>query len=160
MFVFDDVFDESEITRYHTIIRNHYKEMVSLGHDFRHWYPTRNFSIKEDPFIFKIKDFIESKVRVKLTANDAELQTWHIGSISHPHIHADGGREQGDYNTLLYLNDDFVGGEFYTKTGITIKPIKNRLTFFNGKETYHGINRVHGNHRYTLIVWWKNSEFY
>ena len=160
MFIFDDGFEESEVTKYHDFISNHYKKMVSLGHDPEHWYPTRNVKIERDSVVTKIKEFIESKVRVKLTMGDAEMQTWHVGSLSHPHVHDDKGRQGGDYNSLLYLNDDFGGGEFYTKTGIIIKPVKGRLTFFNGREIYHGLNPVQGTHRHTIIVWWKNTEFY
>jgi len=46
-----------------------------------------------------------------------------------------------DYNSLLYLNDNFSGGEFFTETGLTIKPIPGRLTFFDGSIVTHGVNK-------------------
>jgi hypothetical protein len=60
---------------------------------------------------------------------------------------------------LLYLNDDFEGGEFFTDTGIRIKPKKNRLTFFNGSAIPHGLTKVEKAHRYTIIFWWKGTRF-
>jgi hypothetical protein len=134
--------------------------MISKGYNFEHWYPTRNLKIENDLVVPHIQSFIESKIRVKLTVNDAELMTWPIGSHSFVHVHQAGGRENGDYNSLLYLNDDFEGGEFFTTTGLTIKPIKGRLTFFDGSKIYHGLNHVKNCHRYTLSIWWKNTEFY
>jgi len=160
MFVFDNVLDDTEVTKYHDFIRNHYAKMISLGHDPNRWHPTRNVNIHRDSVVNKIQTFLESKLRVKLTMGDAEMQTWPVGSHSLAHVHDDNGRTEGDYNSLLYLNDEFGGGEFFTKTGIIIKPVKGRLTFFNGRETYHGLNPVQGVHRHTIIVWWKNTEFY
>ena len=160
MFIFDNVLSESEVTTYHNFISNHYKNMISLGHDPGKWHPTRNVNITRDSIVIKIREFIESNIRVKLTVGDAEMQTWPVGSYSLPHVHDDNGRAEGDYNSLLYLNEDFSGGEFFTQTGIIIKPVRSRLTFFNGRETYHGLNPVQGVNRHTIIVWWKNTEFY
>lgn len=159
MFIFDNVFHSDVIDTYKNKIDSHYKYQVSIGSDPEAWKPTRNLVITDDPIVTHIRNFIESKLRVRLTIDDAEMQTWHEGVWSEMHKHTFNGREEGDYNSLLYLNDDFQDGEFYTDD-IIIKPLKNRLTFFNGRDIMHGVNTVKGANRYTIICWWKNTKFY
>lgn len=142
-------------------VAQHFEQMLAQQHDYMAFYPTRNVILKpEDPIIAIVQTFLESKIKARLTCYEAELQTWPIKSYSKLHVHDKPGRIQGDYNSLLYLNDDFDSGEFYTNTGIIITPKKNRLTFFDGKHTYHGVKPVERNHRYTAIFWWKNTQFY
>ena len=113
----------------------------------------------DDKIIKMVQDLLESKLRLKLTCHHAELQTWPIGVDSPLHVHEkSGGREKGDYNSLLYLNDNFEDGEFYTSHGVTIKPKKNRLTFFDGKNIPHGVKQIYGHHRYSVIFWWINTK--
>jgi len=80
--------------------------------------------------------------------------------ISQPHTHTykrDEKRE--DYNSLLYLNDDFDGGVFFAEAmGIT--PVPGRLTFFDGTKVPHGLTKVSKAHRHTIIFWWKDTQFY
>ena len=160
MFIFDNVFPESTIDSYYLRISQHYENMLKSGCPSMFWYPSRNINIKNDPIGDQLQQYIESVVRVKLEISNVELQTWPVGSDSGFHIHKENNEKIGDFNSLLYLNDDFEGGEFITSKGIMIKPIKNRLTFFNGSKEYHGINPVLKAHRYTIIVWWRNTQFY
>lgn len=160
MFIFDNAIDAQTVQKYYDKISTHYLEMLSQGHNYAEWYPTRNLRITDHEVIEDIKNFLEKKIRVKLTVDEAELQTWPIGISSDPHVHDSDGRRMTDYNSLLYLNDDFERGEFFTTTGLTIKPLKNRLTFFDGRNVTHGIHAPKNKHRHTIIVWWKNSKFY
>ena len=94
---------------------------------------------------------------VKLTCHQAQTQVWNKESYSQLHTHTYNDRENTDFNSLIYLNDNFDGGEFIT-TNQSYKPEFGSLTFFNGKQIYHGVNKVSKNHRYTLIFWWENTE--
>jgi hypothetical protein len=58
------------------------------------------------------------------------------------------------------LNDAFEGGEFYTEKGVTYKPKTGALTFFNGSTVMHGVKKVLGCDRYTLILWWKRPTVF
>ena len=106
-----------------------------------------------------VKNFLEKSCNCKLTCSQAQIQLWPIGSKSILHTHIKGGRESTDYNSLIYLNSDFDGGEFITNN-LIIKPEPGMLTFFNGHQIYHGVNKVKNKHRYTLIFWWQNTIFY
>jgi hypothetical protein len=160
MFIFDNVLRISVLEEYKERIRNHYQTMISLGFtgdDYSEWPSCRLLDIKEDKIVEIVKNFIESKIRVKLECDSAQLQAWPIGSLSvqHKHKHA----RPGDYNSSLYLNDDFDGGEFFTKD-ILLKPTKNRLTFFDGSNILHGVNQVNRSERFSMIFWWKNTKFF
>ena len=88
----------------------------------------------------------------KLKIYESLIQLWPIQSKSDSHIHTEPDRAQGTYNSILYLNDNFFGGEFFTNK-ITIKPKPGMLTFFNGKTTNHGLHPVHWNNRYAITFW-------
>ena len=118
----------------------------------------RTVDITPDPIVEKVKQFLYEKTKVKLEIQKAELQNWNVGSESELHIHIDRFKGEGleaiKYNSLIYLNDDFGGGEFYTKD-TSIKPEKGMLTFFDGSQTYHGVKKVKKKDRKTIIFWWK-----
>ena len=158
--IFDNVCNLPIIENYKNKIFNHYNSM-KLHNDPLEWYPTRNITLNlNDPLIFFIKKYIETKIKVTTNCYQAELQTWPVGEHSGLHRHEEFGREQGDFNSVLYLNEDFEGGEFFTENGVTIKPKTNRLTFFNGKEIFHGVKKVVGSDRFTVIFWLKNTKFF
>ena len=53
------------------------------------------------------------------------------------------------YSIVIFLNDDFEGGELVFDN-ITIKPVKNMLISFS-KELGHHVKKVTGGERYTLV---------
>lgn len=159
MHVFDDVLPLSTIEAYKKAAEDHFAAQIEAGHSPLLWYPTRNVEITSHDVVATVRSFLESKLRIRLTCYQAELQAWPVGIASEPHIHKK-GREFGDYNSLLYLNDDFRGGEFFAEPGIVIKPVKNRLTLFDGSRVYHGITKVEERHRYTMIFWWRDTVVY
>ena len=54
------------------------------------------------------------------------------------------------YSFVIFLNDDFEGGELVFDN-ITVKPRKKQLVYFTGDET-HCINTVVSGDRYTLVA--------
>lgn len=56
------------------------------------------------------------------------------------------------YGCILYLNDDFDGGELhYINQNIDVRPQKNTLVVHPGSDKYlHGVNQVYNAKRYTL----------
>jgi hypothetical protein len=59
------------------------------------------------------------------------------------------------YGAVLYINDDFEGGElFYPKIELTIKPKKNMFICHRGDmpEYEHGINKIIKGNRYTITT--------
>ena len=118
----------------------------------------RTIDITNFRIVGRVKKFLQKNCKCKLTCHQAQIQLWPIDSKSNLHIHTEDHREMTDYNSLIYLNDNFVGGEFLLEN-LHIRPKSGMLTFFNGSKLHHGVNKVQNNHRYTLIFWWKNTIF-
>tara|TARA_R110000796_G_scaffold221386_1_gene337452 strand:+ start:235 stop:726 length:492 start_codon:yes stop_codon:yes gene_type:complete len=119
--------------------------------------------------IYKLQpnDFIINKVQsffkdfnIFLKAVDASITTWNVGTWSNLHVHGKGNTAYDDmrhntkYNSIIYLNNNFEGGEFYTDN-ITIKPKKGTLTLFDGSKIFHGIKEIKKEERYIIIIWWE-----
>lgn len=95
------------------------------------------------------------------------LVKWENGDNQRPH--ADGENETNDhpyywrnFGCVLYLNDNYSGGEIYfPNQNIEIKPKPNTLVFFPGTMEYlHGVNPITNGIRYTLTSFWTyNKEF-
>jgi Rps23 Pro-64 3,4-dihydroxylase Tpa1-like proline 4-hydroxylase len=67
------------------------------------------------------------------------------------------------YATILYLNDNYEGGElFFKNVGLEIKPEKGSLIIFPGTEEFsHGVNAVKsGPIRYVIVGFIKEKDFY
>lgn len=103
-------------------------------------------------------NLLKTKLNVDLELVRIELQTWPINTNGPLHSHNE-SNEKTDYNSLLYLNDDFNGGEFYTENGLIVRPTPGRLTFFDGFNIRHGVADIYDNNRYTMIFWWNNTKF-
>lgn len=94
------------------------------------------------------------------------LVKWEMGDIQYPH--ADGEIENGiqhefywrNFGCVLYLNDDYDGGEIYfPNQNIEIKPKPNTLVFFPGTLEYlHGVKEITNGIRYTLTSFWTHNQ--
>ena len=61
-----------------------------------------------------------------------------------------------NYNSLVYLNDDYLGGELLVPSlNIKLKPKKGTLVAFQGGNTPHGVGEILQGTRYTVICWWE-----
>ena len=117
----------------------------------------RTIDITNDPIVAKVGYFLEKQLSIRLTCSQAEIQIWPKNYGSALHKHDSSGRENTDFNSMIYLNDNYGGGEFYTEKGVCYKPVTGALTFFNGAVNMHGVKKVLGSDRFTLIFWWTNT---
>lgn len=58
------------------------------------------------------------------------------------------------YTSIIYLNNDYEGGETIVE-GIFIKPEIGNIITFKGSEIPHGINEIKGANRFAIPVWYK-----
>jgi hypothetical protein len=87
-----------------------------------------------------------------------QIMSWPVGVHMPPH--ADNANPDGsphamahrDFSGIVYLNDDFQGGEFYfTALDLVIKPKKGMLLAFTaGCYHEHAVLRVEGSQRLTM----------
>jgi hypothetical protein len=142
-------------------MQEHYRKCVI--EDPRSWeqWHVRTLDITTDPIVDTVIDVIESKIKIKLLCHQSQIQIWPQGVnlCFHKHEQDIKGRNRTRlYNSLLYLNQDFRGGEFVTEQGIKIEPRIGTLTFFNGNDIMHGVAPFYGNDRYTIIFWWSRES--
>ena len=61
------------------------------------------------------------------------------------------------YTSIIYLNDDFDGGE--TVVGNEkVKPEMGKILSFNGSKILHEVLKINSGVRYTVPVWYKSFE--
>jgi len=105
------------------------------------------------PNIFK-KLFSDISIYIKEIDNDLfinylEIVKWPEGQYQS--LHKD--FEWHPYTSILYLNDDYEGGQ--TKVGDQIiQPKKGTIISFKGKDISHQVLKVTKGNRYTVPVWY------
>ena len=80
--------------------------------------------------------------------------TWNTGEFGSPHIDDQDPEEFIEYSTVIYLNDDFSGGDiFFPGFQFNYAPKKYAAVFFisNGPLWKHGIAPVESGTRSTLL---------
>ncbi len=85
--------------------------------------------------------------------NWMQIVKWPVGAFQLHHI--DQSQPDISMSSILYLNDDYEGGETNYEDGTIFKPKKGRLLFFDGKYYEHGVKEVRNNIRYTVATWYK-----
>jgi hypothetical protein len=67
-----------------------------------------------------------------------------------------------DFSSVLYLNDNFKGGEtYFPKLDHIIKPKTGKLTFFPSGSTHiHGVKKIIEGNRFTLATWFTKDKRY
>lgn len=102
----------------------------------------------------------------RIYADSLNLIKWPHGYVQPAHADDENfGGEPHIYNwrqigCVLYLNDDFDGGEIhFPQHGVTIEVKPKMLAFFPGDINHaHGVNRVLNGTRYTVSTFWTNYE--
>lgn len=96
------------------------------------------------------------KTKSKVYTVEGFLTRWDVGSSALPHTDNHHGYEFLEYSTVIYLNDDFEGGEIYfPNLDFTYKPNKGDAVLFPCNDiTYlHGVKETTSGTRYTLAMW-------
>jgi hypothetical protein len=98
--------------------------------------------------------------------DDFTLVRWLTNDDHEPH--ADSVNPDGQphpffwrkYTAVIYLNQDFQGGELYfPNQGVCLSPEPNSLAFFPGALEYlHGVKMITSGTRYTLASFWTDDE--
>ena len=107
-------------------------------------------------------------IRHEIYADSIQLVSWPEGLGMPPHYdnrhpnknepHTTPWRE---YAGVIYLNDNFSGGEFFINSAnpmIMLKPEKGMLVVFGCGEGYmHGVCPAYGHTRYTMPCWFTSD---
>jgi hypothetical protein len=127
--------------------------------------------------INQVKDKLEYKYGQRLVCDPqiwgriwsiGDFQTMHSDSeynnselsleINHsdPHWHGHMPRFLSDYSSLVYLNDDYEGGEIvFPEYDLAIKPKAGEVVTFPTNAMYlHAVNHVKSGTRYNIVLKW------
>jgi hypothetical protein len=159
------------------ISETRYNENGTIIYDSGYWdnrvatYPT---IMKKDPSVVdtiqeivkRLKLEIDNFFDVDAKATSPALVRWLPGQLQMPHadkeLHqgADAGKPNDfpwyDLATIIYLNDEYEGGELYfPNQDIQFKPKRGAAYFFPGDKNYiHGITEIKSGTRYTCPFFW------
>jgi predicted 2-oxoglutarate/Fe(II)-dependent dioxygenase YbiX len=117
---------------------------------------------KMSEYVLRMQKMIEYKFGRRLEPGTLGIRRWDEGECQGPH--ADGETFDGvpndtyivDYGSILYLNDNYAGGELYFPAyDICFKPSAGTLAYFPSSTYYvHGVHPVSGGIRYTSPHFW------
>lgn len=110
----------------------------------------------------KHKKIIENFFNVDLCKNRPNVVIWRTGNYQDPHAdkETNDGKTilvpENDIASLIYLNDDFKGGEIYFPIQkIEIKPEAGDAIFFPGDNKYlHGVKKITEGNRFSSTAFW------
>ena len=92
----------------------------------------------------------------KFSQDNLHLMRWDVGHEMRPHNDLGGHNEfaHRHYASIVYLNDNYVGGDLYIpKFDINIKPKKGLFVCFEGSKIEHGVSKIEEGTRFTSICW-------
>lgn len=117
-------------------------------------------------YIDKLKDILEKIFNVKLYSRPPHIVRWFEGLYQEPH--ADKQLNDGspnpfpnyDINSLIYINEDFEGGElYYPQHNFQIKPKPGLAVAHPGDIHYmHGVRKVTSGERWTMPSFYTITE--
>lgn len=100
------------------------------------------------------EDFFNKKFKIE----NLNLTIWKEGHEMPPHSDYGAKNEfpKREYASLIYLNDNYVGGELYIpKLNFELKPKKGQLICFQGGKYLHGVRKIISGERLTSICWFQ-----
>jgi len=152
--VIDNFLDKEE-TKF---LINYYNSNESKTFVFGNTYPL-DLPIKNinQDFNFLIKKLNTNAKKINNSEIDwFQIVRWGI-STGQP-LHFDTASNQTTLSSILYLNDDFQGGETYYKDGSLFSPVTGRILYFDGNYYKHGVKPITKGTRYTVATWYKKEN--
>lgn len=117
-------------------------------------------------YVNDVQREVEYKFGRQLEQAKPGFRKWYPGEYQD--LHADGETAGGwpgynyivDYGSIMYLNDEYEGGEiFFPKYDIQLKPKSGTLIFFPSTNMYaHGVTEVTDGVRFTSAHFWVPSK--
>jgi len=116
-----------------------------------------NISLKDENLKFLINKLNISAKKINNSQLDwLQIVKWKVSKGQD--LHFDTASNQTTLSSILYLNDDFEGGETYYEDGTLFSPITGRILYFNGNYYKHGVKPITKGTRYTIATWYKKNE--
>lgn len=115
----------------------------------------------------KLEEAVNAVYGKVVTPSSIHAQKWEVGSSANPH--SDNSDFEGNptegfdnlkYVGILYLNDDYAGGDLYfPEHNISIHPNAGSMYIFSGGvENIHGVTEITEGTRYSIVSFWDFKE--
>lgn len=103
----------------------------------------------------KVKAVLEDLYGIKVTAGSAHVAKWEPGQKLELHVDDLGRTSYNHIATLIYLNEDYEGGEIEFPThNLSFKLSPGSLIMFPGNMNYpHEVKSILSGYRYTMPMW-------
>jgi hypothetical protein len=111
-------------------------------------------------FVEKL-NFLTFKLNKIAEEFDAQIDWFQIvkwPKNSFQELHFDTAKKETILSSIVYLNDNFEGGQTYFEEGTIFKPKKGRGLFFDGQYYKHGVTPVKKQIRYVVATWYKKIK--
>ena len=82
---------------------------------------------------------------------------WPIGTFMKPHFDSNNVHTPNKVAAMLYLNNDFEGGNLIFQD-VTVKPEPGKLIIFENTKNLHYVDKVENSERYALSFWYYSVE--
>ena len=134
---------------------NFYKSYEFKSFNYRDTRPLdlKESSMLELEFLFKKLNKYASKFKAKLEWT--QIVKWPVGSTQNLHFD-----DVGDpvLTSVLYLNDNYKGGQTYYEEGTIFKPKTGRIVYFDGQQYKHGVKPVEKETRFVVAAWYRGKN--
>lgn len=156
---------------------------MSLNLDMSNWDTIYSLDRNKYTNILSLaQQHVEDRFKVKVTKEQFLISRWREGREQRPHIDYLKDEENNNikdlyeagmddnfinefkerfkakhYSTIIYLNDNFEGGELYFPQydNLTLKPETGMMICFKGDTHHlHGVKEIIKNIRYTISIFW------
>jgi hypothetical protein len=129
--------------------------------------PTDKISVED---MGKIRDkmhqTVEEILKVRVKNVTMSGHKYPVGSYAAPHSDSselDGtpnSWQMNKYAAILYLNDDYEGGQIYfPQHNVDISPKAGSLLVFEGSHEYlHGVREITSGDRFTILAFWDKAD--
>lgn len=136
--ILDDTADRQSYARFISILYRIRSEVYRATKEVRNMYPDT----------FQVVKWVDGDGQIP-HADNVEIKSGY-GGIAPWRL----------YSSVVYLNDNFVGGEtYFDSLGIEVDPVPGRLSIFScGIEHTHGVREIEGGIRKTLISFWSDQH--
>jgi|TARA_R100001163_G_scaffold20918_1_gene17997 hypothetical protein len=117
-----------------------------------------NFPIKLSSDNEQFKHFIDNLNYVAKTLSKSQIDWMEIvrwPKNSSQQYHWDDASPYTTLSSIVFLNDNYEGGQTNYQEGTIFRPKQGRALFFDGKHYRHGVKKVENGERYTVATWYK-----
>jgi hypothetical protein len=128
------------------------------------------FKIKMSSILKKTKQFISKEYNLKnVYADTFHVVRWFDGQLQPAHqdnmenvMYGVDFFKHRSYGSIIYLNDNFEGGEtYYPQYDIAICPKSGKLAVHLGDGDHlHSVNEIKNGTRYTIAAFWGTEKEY